>query len=683
MRIAAYMRAMEVGPPDGAASLLSGDHPRLLNARAYLVYTLGRFDEVMSMLPAGSELAGRAALAQTLRGEQVAAPVREAAYAYADPHPAARAALAEHDGRWSDAAAAWAQSGHTYEALRASVLANPASPFDPAMVQPSMRWYAYAAGSAERPEPAPVTADELTNASVGAARERARAILSGSSLPADAPDQAAVHDVQSILDRIAGDPSAASALLSEADPALSPIPQLAGMLAAPPRRPSQPSDAWREWKDTHPDRRPIPRPVAPLQWLVDPSSGSVVNLREFERLRPEVRLPVLAALVQMGAPRALAAAAELLEPEQLAAVASSALPELAPLGSALSGRRHLDPATRRRAAIVASAALANRVARGAAGEGAAAEAARLVSSGISDLHPDPAVLSPEEAFRIESEILTAFPAGSRRRAVGPVLHLVSGLVSPVVPPNEVLPLYDDGALVVMFLRVGRADEARSAFMKGSMEDTHLAAAIGTAIAQRHLAAGRPYAALHELASVPDPEDLLAVDGDPLERVAVAVVRDGDAQGLDEAILDADKLLASVDYLTEVQTMAVELHLRRARLRPGSAVLDLPDLERAFEIDPTHPRVPRQLAYALVTRAMEEVERDQAAAVRDVDRATGIFMGDHDMAVLASRVATHAAVLFVKKRRDRTSALRALDVALAIDPNNQDALAGRYMLMGGR
>lgn len=684
VRIAAYLRAKEVGPPDGAVSLLSGDHPRLLNARAYLAYSLGRFDVVMSMLPAGSELAGRAALAQTVRGGQVPVSVRGAADAYADINPAARAMLAEHDGRWSDAAAAWRGAGQADKALRASVLADPKSAFDPALIQPSVRWYAHAAGSAARPSTVPVNADELTNARVGAARERIRAILSGSSLPSGASDHAAVRDIERILDRIADDPSIASTVLSAADPAISPVPQLADMLAAPPRPAHQPSDAWREWTETHPERQPVPRPVAPLQWLVDPAAGSVPNLRGFERLRPEERLPILATLVQMGAPRALAAAAKLLEPEQLATVASSALPELALLGSALSGRRQVDPGTRRRAAIVASASLANRVARGAARNGAAAEATRLVSSGISDLHPDPATLTPEEAFRIESETLAAFATTSRRRAVGPVLHLLSGLSSPVVPPDDALPLYDDDtAIVVMLLRVGRADEARAAFIKGSMDDSYLAADIGAAIAERHLAAGRPYAALHELASLPDPDGLLAVDGDPLERVAVAVVRDGAGDGLDQAIADAERLLADFDYFSEVETMAVELYLRRARLRPGSPVLDLPDLERAFEIDATHPRVPRQLAYALVTRAMEEVERDPAAAVKDVDRATDIFMGDHDMAILASRVATHAGVVFFKKRRDRKSALGALNVALAIDPNNQDALAGQYMMMSGR
>jgi hypothetical protein len=235
----------------------------------------------------------------------------------------------------------------------------------------------------------------------------------------------------------------------------------------------------------------------------------------------------------------------------------------------------------------------------------------------------------------------------------------------------------------MMLHVGRPEEARSAYALGSRDDTLLAARIGAAIAERYLAAGSPYAALHELASVADPSDLILLDGDLLERVASVVVRDGDADGLDQAILDAEILLPDFDYVGEIETMAVELLLRRAHVRPGSATHDLPDLERAYEIDPAHPRVPRQLAYALVTRAMEVVEADPGKAVRDVDRATDIFMGDHSMAQLASRIATHAAVLFIQKRRDRSAADRALTVALSIDATNQDAITMRYMLRGGR
>jgi hypothetical protein len=333
---------------------------------------------------------------------------------------------------------------------------------------------------------------------------------------------------------------------------------------------------------------------------------------------------------------------------------------------------------------VAAASVANGVARGAWASDAADAAAQRIGAAIADLLPDPDQLTPEEVYRIEREALASYSAAARRRATGPVLCWLADTLVFGDVPDEVQELYfSDPPLAALLLRAGRPEAARRAMASGSGSDTTLATDIAAALAERHLASGRAFEALHELATIPDPTDLILVDDDLIDHVAAAVVKDRSEVPVDKALADADVLLDELSYVESVQTMVVELLLQRTRARPGSAALDVSDLERAFAIDPSHPAVPRSLAIALTVRGMETAETRPAQAVADVDRATDIFMGDAEITEVASKVALLAASILWGRQRDRAAADHALSVALAIDPQNIEALRARMMLRGQR
>ena len=681
LRLMAYRRVLALASTPQSA-LLDGDDERLRVARARVAYDLRDFKTVLALAPREHELAGRAALSLLLREPGIGGDVRDIAAAYAERESAARALVAEAESRHADAAIAWRNLGRIREAEEAQVLAEPTGAPGPNSVDVRVGWYAYGAGSAPRPSEGAAHPDNRANAEIGDARAWLRSIASGESADETMSGHPALKDMKTTLSRLGRVPNIAAAMLAAEEPidldaALQAFAVADATQGVPVREP------WIEWADQHAQLPPIPMPTSPGQWLARPADVAAPSLGEIRVLPVELKLPVLAALVDRGHLGAISMAVGLLDRPNLAEVVPAGIPELASFTYAIAARRDAAHEVRRRASLLASAALANAASRGAWDVAIAGLAVRNVSASIADLPPDPQTLSPHEGFQVEREALNSFQANQARRAVGPVLHMLTGVELPIEVPDAVSDLYDeDDALAYLLLHAGRPDGARTAYLASSGDNSLLEAEIAAAMAERHLAGERPHAALGELASVPDPSDFILIDGEILERVASAVVRDGPIEGLDQAIEDAEVLQEHFNYIAEINTMCVELLLRRTRNRPGSAALDVADLEAAFEIDPDHPQLPRQLGYALVTRGMEIVELDAAAAVRDVDRATDIFMGDPDMIEIASRVATHAAVVFIR-RRDRASADAALNVALAINPQNSDAYMARLSLRGGR
>jgi hypothetical protein len=260
--------------------------------------------------------------------------------------------------------------------------------------------------------------------------------------------------------------------------------------------------------------------------------------------------------------------------------------------------------------------------------------------------------------------------------------LLAGLPLPAAIPDTLVDQYtSEPPIAKLLLVANRPDGARRAFQRMHGADTALAAEIAVAMAERHLAAKRPVEALHELATIPDPTDLILVDDDILDRVAAGVVHERGNASIDTVLRDADVVLEQVPYLSSVETMVVELLLARTSQRPGSAALDVADLERAYGIDPSHPMVKRSLSLALIVRGMETAETRPVQAVADVDRATDLYMADAQMAEMAAKVALHAGAILWGRQHNRAAASRAIEVSLAINPHDPDALAARQVLRG--
>jgi hypothetical protein len=685
MRIAIFVRAWQLGAGDEAELVLDGPGERLQLARARVAYETGKHTRVLEMLPVEHELAVRSTLARLLQGEAVPEANRAAVASRAERDSSLAVLLDEANGCYADAAVAWKRAGHLARAWEAEALADARGVGQPPAVSglhPGTVWYAHAAGSAPRPDSAATTAIDQHNAKVGVRRAQLERVREGGRLVDPSETDAQIARLHSVLEILSEEPGRASSMLAASRPEGSPPELLESLATAPRKREATPGAQWETWSETHRQVAPLPRRAHPVQWLTIRQGLALPMGEDLDPLPQEQRLPVLAAIVETGAAWARAAACESLTTAALRAALPQALPDLPALAAAVALRLDLDPATRRHAAMVAGSALANGVARGAWTEEAAAAAAGRVTATVADLLPDPDQLSSDEAFRIDSEALSSFSKTARRRAIGPVLRLLADLPVPASVPTNVSGLYTaEPAVAMLLLKAGRPDAARRAFGEGLGADTALAAEIAAAVADRHLAAKRPIEALHELATVPNAEDLAQIDRELLDRVASGVVRERGSVPIDTVIHDAEVILTQVPDLPSIATMVVELLLTRTNNRPGSAALDVADLERAHTIDPTHPMVKRSLSFALVVRGMESADTQPTQAVADVDRATDLYMADAQLAEMAAKVALHAGAILWGKHRNRAAASRAVEVSLSINPRSADALTARRVVRG--
>jgi hypothetical protein len=685
VRIASFARAWQLGAGDDAEQVLDGPGERLQLARARVAYETGKHARVIEMLPVEHELAVRSTLARLLQGETVPEANLEALASRAEHDSSLAALLDEANGHYGDAAVAWKVAGDPARTWEAEALAGARGAGPPPAVpglHMSTVWYAHAAGSAPRPDVAPTTAVDHHNADVGVRRVQLERVRAGGSLADPSETETQIARLLTVLEILGEEPGRAASMLAASSPEESPAELLDSLATAPRKAGSTAGAQWEAWSEAHHDVAPLPRRARPIRWLTIRQGLALPMREDLDPLPHEQRLPVLAAIVETGAAWASAAACESLTTAALRTALPQALPDLPALAAAVAARSDLDPAARRHASMVAGSALANGVARGAWTEEAAAAATGRVTATVADLLPDPDQLSPDEAFRIDSEALASFSKTARRRAIGPVLRLLADLPVPASVPSKVSGLYTaEPAVAMLLLKAGRPDAARRAFGEGLGTDTALAAEIAAAVADRHLAAKRPVDALHELATVPNAKDLAHIDRELLDRVASGVVRERGNVPIDTVLHDADVLLTQVPDLPSVTTMVVELLLARTNNRPGSAALDVADLERAYEIDQTHPMVKRSLSFALVVRGMESAETQPTQAVADVDRATDLYMADAELAEMAAKVALHAGAILWGKHRNRAAASRAIEVSLSINPRSTDALTARRVVRG--
>lgn len=685
VRITAFGRAWQLGDREEAESVLSGPGDRLRTARARVFYDTGRHHQVLETMPPEHDLAIRSTLSLLLQGEVVPDAYRLVVEQRAMGDGVVAALIAEAEGRFADAAEYWGKAGdavRSWEAAALSDATHVGAPPDAPGVDSSTLWYTHAAGSTPQPASPPVSQVDAHNAKVARKRAELLAARTGRSLPDRSVAEPAILNLQDALEALRESPGRAGSMLAVTMPDSPAVDLLASLAAAPQRRGARPGSEWETWSDAHLDVRPLERRGNPVLWLTGMQRLAAPTREDVDHLPPEQRLPVLAGIVSTGAAWGRVAGPDALSAVALSGSLPRALPDLPALAFAVAAHPDLDPSTRRHASVVAAAALANGFARGAWTRDAAEAAARRVTAAVADLLPDPDLLTSDEAFRIDGDALEAFAASARRRANGPVLCHLAGLPCPAGVPEALLGQYtSEPAIARLLLIAGRPDAARRVFQNTAGEDTTLATDIAFAVAERHLAAKRPVDALHELASLPDPTDLVLAEDEFLERVAAGVVKERGASPIDEVLHDAEIVAEEVSYLSSVQTMVVELLLERTRHRPGSAALDVADLERAYEIDPDHPMVARSLAFALVVRGMETAETRPAEAVADVDRATDLYMADAQLAEMAAKVALHAGAILWGKQRNRAAAARAIDVSLAINPHNPDALEARRIVRG--
>ena len=684
LRIAAHGRAWQLGARAEAERALDGPGERLLDARARVEHDLGNYAAVLRMVPPDHVLAVRSSLRLLLAGSAIPDANAAVIQSLSASDPTVAALVAEAEGRYRDAATTWKRAGQPLRAWEAEALAGPSrvgQPPSQAGLHVGTAWFVHAGGAAPRPAADPETDVDRDNATVGEQRDALRSVREAGGLPGRQLAEPRIERLNQVLAAVASGTTHAGAMLAAAAPDAPPLELLDSFATTPSGRRMDPAAGWETWARGHENVAPLPRRTDPLTWLAARNGYAPPARDDIAALPHDQRLPVLAALLITGSSFARAVGSNAITAEALGTSLPQALPDLPALAAAVSSCADLDAPTRRRASVVACAALANGVVRGAWSQDAAEAAARRVTAAVADLLPDPDELTADEAFRIEADALAVFPETTRRRAIGPVLRELAGLPVPARPPKGVARLYRaEPAQAALLLAAGRPEAARRASAASARADAGLLADIAAAMADRHLSAGRPVDALSELAAIPGAE-LKGVDTELLDRVAAAIVRDRREVPVEDVLRDADRLLKALPRLPSVGTMVVELLLARTAARPGSAALDVPDLERAYSIDPDHPAVKRSLAGALVVRGMETVETRPTQAVADVDRATDLYMADAQLAEVASMVALRAGGILWSKQRNRGAAAQAIAVSLAINPHNTDALAARRVVRG--
>ncbi len=683
LRIAAHGRAWQLGARVEAERALEGPGERLLDARARVEHDLGNHAAVLTMLPPEHVLALRSSLKLLLAGSAIPDVSRAVIRSLSESNPTVAALVAEAEGRHRDATTAWRRAGQPLRAWETEVLADPSKVGQPpslAGLHGGTGWFAYAGGSAPHPATDPETDDDRHNAAVAAHRDTLRSVREMGGVPGHLAEPR-IERLNTVLVEIASGTTHAAEMLAATTPDSPPLEFLESLAMIPDGLRADPGVGWESWARGHQGVVPLPRRTNPLPWLAVRRGYAPPTHDDIAALPHEQRLPALAALLATGSRFARAVGSNAMTTKALATSMPQALPDLPALAAAVASCADLDAATRRRASAIACAALANGVVRGAWSHDAAEAAARRVTAAVADLLPDPDELTADEAFRIETDTLAAFPETTRRRAIGPVLRKLAGLPLPTRLPKVVAQLYRaEPANAALLLAAGRPEAARRACASGVPSDGVLLADIAAAIADRHLSAGRPVDALAELAANPGAQ-LRRVDTGLLDRVAAAIVRNRRDVPVDDVLRDAERLLKALPGLPSLGTMVVELLLARTYGRPGSAALDVADLDRAYAIDPDHPAVKRSLAAALVVRGMETVDARPTQAVADVDRATDLYMADAQLTEMASMVALRAGAILWGKQRNRAAATEAIAVSLAINPHNTDAVAARRVMRG--
>ena len=394
LRIAAFGRAWQLGGRDDAEQALDGPGERLLCARARVAYDTAKHARVIEMLPPEHELAIRSTLSRLLQGEAVPDANRRAVASEGERSANVAILLEEADGRYADAAVAWKRTGHVGRAWEAEALADPRGAGQP----PAMSglhlgtvWYAHAAGSAPRPADPPATVIDHHNAQVGAGRTQLQRVRESRRLPDRSSAEPGVARLDEVLEILGEEPGRAASMLAATSPEAPPRELVASMATAPTKRAANPGVHWASWSEAHHHVVPLPRRAGrhPVDWLASRQGLADPAREDLEPLPPEQRLPVLAAVVGTGEAWARAIASGALTTAALGAALPQALPDLPALAVAVAARSDLDPAARRHASIVACAALANGVARGAWEAEAAAAAARRITATVRGPSPRP------------------------------------------------------------------------------------------------------------------------------------------------------------------------------------------------------------------------------------------------------------------------------------------------------
>ena len=681
IRIGGYGRAQQLDAEPNPDSHLAGTSLRMRRARALVAARGGDHAKVISLLEPDDALAVRSALVLTLSGARVPQANAAAITAAAPADPVVGALLAEAAGDLQAAANAWRGAGMTQRAREAAILAAPrlaTGQTIEGISHPGTLWFAHAAGATAAPE-APAAGDiDLHNQRIGARRARLRDLRRSGRIAAEGAT-GPVKDVRTALEQIRKEPSRATEMLAAARPDASPGALLASLVGAPRTSGAEVGASWRAWADQHSSVTPLPQRVDPLTWLTDRRRYGAPAPQDLTSLSHQKLMPVLAAAVAERVDWATVAAVKALEPASLAMALPQALPDLPALAFAAAGSADLSAQSRRRAAVLAAAALANGVVREAWSLETARKAVRQIVAVTSDLLPDPDELTADEAFDIDTEVLGDLADSTRRRSVGPVLRYLAGLAEPARIPRRHAAVYGEtSAKASLLLKVGRPESARRAV--AGVTDPDVLADVAIAMIGRHLAVDRPADAWRELLLVADNRRLPKVPVAQLDRLVALLVRDHDSLNLNSLISDAERLLAAFPSSRGLKTLVVEMLLERVAQRPGSAAGDVSDLERAVTLEPRHPMATRSLAFSLVVRAMETVESNPARAVTDVDRATDLYMADAELVAVAAKVAVSACAI-QWRRRNVSEASRALSVALSIDPSNRDALVARRAIRG--
>lgn len=585
------------------------------------------------------------------------------------------AMAAEIDGRYADASAAWSSAGFIDEARQTQFLADPAGAMpDDRILSDDDRWLLYALRRGLRPATAPRRAASVANAAVGDRRRQVEAIRGGMATPSPdfkAPDSS-LASVLAVLAGVRDAPAEVETALTRLAQ-VGPPAELVRALAEEiqPGRERGP-DRLPEWKQylaaLGESSSAIPMPVSIDAVIAGASDGALLTVRDLEGLSPD-RAAIAAAAAVLNGPRPdltpwLSTATS---GQSLLAILTASSDDAVAMLATLAGCAWLDPDVRRRSGMAAGAVLATVAFRDP--RDGTDIAARRVEAALSDLERSPDALLPQEAYRVEKAALAGL-RGPVEGAWGPVLTQIAK-VPPIPSMLRSHPdLYGPLAHPWMLLAAHRPDDAQEWLRR------HWTGPVSSELTDR-LVVIAVERALSSAMLIDAAELVLTIqDQDLGEDLAARIAR-----AIDRADIEPDVAVDTLDDLAgaypDVAMIGVSLAsvlYERARSSIDTEIdAAIQDLARVVELDPEHPRGKRSLAYTLVNRASAVFERWPERAVRDVDRATDLFMGDAQYVQMAASIACMAGVVLAN-RRDLSAARTAWHLARAIDPSSEAALS---------
>lgn len=671
----------ESRPEDAVAVLVETDDASLRRLAGGQLFDEARFADAVGLLGEDDPLRGFAMVgARTALSHADQLPAFDPA-AMGGPQLAALAA--EQDGRWADAADAWALASRPVEAWQARLLAGDDPGQPPDGIDGEWLWRRYAVTGTDRPDSAAPSSPRMAvYAEIGNARRIIRAIRH--SLPLPKTTSVATTFGMRALVGFARVAETDAVGLGRRLYAL-PVPPdasviLAGIPAPMPHQselaPPEHRAAWRRFLQTQTRHGAgTGARVAALRALNSVRTGGAIDPSDLAKaatvLSPAETAMVAAAALSRRMPRAADAARDALSRGSLTSGWQQAAHDLLTCASAAAGSCDLPSESRRDAAQFAGALLASLVMRGLATKAAGTRAAQTIQHRLADVPRNDLDLGPEQAFTLELEWSRRSP--DSKGAPGPLLDSYLDASRRRITSKDALlkRLYGPAGRAWMLLEAGRPEAALAvaASLPDSPQSRDARSTSAVALARQAAAIGQVDKALDVLRLHPQRAFRAAPE------VAVAIEKHVADRDLEAAIQKGDELLQLAESSTPAKVVQARLLNRRAVRRPvgpGSIDADIRDLTRAVSLDPDNSAARSNLGVSLLSRIANRVEdTGPEKALSELRAVMTGNLNDGDIRQAASQLAVRIGAAFASRRRAE-GVFTALRYALQLDPDNDTA-----------